>query len=435
MLQLIESIFSPDQYMPHGMCYLWEPGLVWLHVISNALIAASYASIPVLLVYFVSKRPDIPFNGVFLLFGAFIIACGSGHLMDIWTLWHPAYWLAGALRAVTAIVSVYTAIQLVVLMPQALKLPSPAQLQATNQELEAALQNLHHTQTQLVQTEKMSSLGQMIAGIAHEINNPVNFIYGNLDYVGQYIKDILKTIDLYQEHYPEPEPEIQEYVDEVDLDFLVDDLTKIVASLKLGAERIHAIVRSLRTFSRLDESEYKAVNIHEGIDSTLLILGNRLKAKSHRQEIRVVRNYGDLPLVECYPGALNQVFMNLIANAIDALEEHEAILRQTHQPLPAPQVTITTVAIAGQVTITIQDNGSGIPESVQAHMFNPFFTTKPMGKGTGLGLSISHQIVTEQHQGTMDCVSGAEGTAFIITIPLTQPQFAPSCPRPIAVAT
>src|SRR6476646_2681257 len=243
----------------------------------------------------------------------------------------------------------------------------------------------------------MSSLGQLVAGIAHEINNPVNFIYGNLTHAGEYIQDLTALLKLYQQQFPQPTPEIEAEVEAIDLDFLLADLPKLLASMKVGADRIQKIVSSLRNFSRMDEAEMKAVNIHEGIDSTLMILQNRLKAKAEHPEIKVIKEYGDLPLVECYAGQLNQVFMNIISNALDALEESEQVQGLPHsQPQPS-QICIRTEKLdSGWVRIRIIDNGLGISDAAKLQLFNPFFTTKPIGKGTGLGMSISYQIVTEK---------------------------------------
>ncbi|MDX2230115.1 MAG: PAS domain S-box protein [Leptolyngbyaceae cyanobacterium bins.349] len=305
------------------------------------------------------------------------------------------------------------------------------QLQQKAQDLEATLRELQQTQTHLVQSEKMSSLGQLVAGVAHEINNPVNFIYGNLNYASDYIQDLLGLLQLYQEHCPTP-PVVQNVIDAIDLDFLVDDLPKLLASMRVGAERIREIIASLRNFSRLDEAAFKTVNLHDGIDSTLMILQNRLKAQPHHAEIQVFKEYDDLPNVQCYPGQLNQVFMNILTNAIDALEEN---LQSHHPPfpldpaaslpptlLPSPIIWIRTQRIgSAQVAITIKDNGPGIPPDVRDRLFDPFFTTKPVGKGTGLGMSISYQIVTERHHGTLRCYSElGQGAEFIITIPIHQ---------------
>jgi signal transduction histidine kinase len=296
-----------------------------------------------------------------------------------------------------------------------------AQQQAN--ESERMLRELQRTQGQLIQSEKLSSLGQLVAGVAHEINNPVNFIYGNIAHAKDYIQDLMGLIELYQETYPETTPELEEEIDAIDLDFLLEDLPKLLKSMEVGAERIREIVQSLRNFSRTDEAEMKAVDIHDGIDSTLMILQNRIKAKPNRPAIAVVKHYSDLPKVECYPGQLNQVFMNLISNSIDALEEYdEKRYRETMKADPST-ITITTEVVQGdQVKIKIADNGSGISESVKKTIFDPFITTKPIGKGTGLGLAISYQIITEKHGGEIVCNSTkGEGAEFVITIPIEQP--------------
>ena len=288
--------------------------------------------------------------------------------------------------------------------------------------LEQTLQDVHRNQAQLVQTEKMASLGQLVAGVAHEINNPVNFIYGNLTHTDEYTQNLLSLIGLYQKHYPNPVSEIEAEADAVDLAFLQQDLPKLLTSMKMGADRIRQIVLSLRNFSRMDEVDIKAVNLHEGIDSTLMILQHRLKARSERPEIQVIKNYASLPLVECYAGPLNQVFMNILSNAIDALEENNA--RRKYQEIKEnpSQITIRTSAIDAEwVEIAIVDNGSGISKEIKQRIFDPFFTTKQIGKGTGMGMSISYQIVTEKHGGKLDCFSIlGEGTEFVIKIPVRQ---------------
>ena len=290
-------------------------------------------------------------------------------------------------------------------------------------ELKNTLAELQRTQAQVVQSEKMSSLGQLVAGVAHEINNPVNFIHGNLNHVQEYTKDLLGMVQLYQRYNPNPAPEVQMAAEDVDLEFLQEDLLKMLASMKLGTDRIRQIVLSLRNFSRMDEAEFKAVNIHEGIDSTLMILQHRIKATAERPEIEVTKDYGILPLVECYAGQLNQVFMNILVNSIDALEDRNA--KRTYQEIKQNpnRITIRTSLVNSTwVEIAIADNGVGIPKEIQQRIFNPFFTTKPLGKGTGMGMSISYQIITEKHGGKLDCFSApGQGTEFIIQIPLRQP--------------
>ncbi|MEH2125125.1 PAS domain S-box protein [Nostoc sp.] len=339
------------------------------------------------------------------------------------------------------------------------------------QQLEAALLELQQTQAQLIQTEKMSSLGQLVAGIAHEINNPVNFIYGNISHASEYTKDLLHLVELYQQNYYPPTPEINQQICDIDLDFLKQDLPKILESMKMGSERIRQIVLSLRNFSRLDEDGTKAVDIHEGMDSTLLLLQNRLKAKPGYPEIQVIRDYGNLPPVVCHAGQMNQVFMNLLTNAIDSLEEsfvnshtlqkgeapmslvnnteqseqrtnerqllllsqtlRVACLRaevQAGKPVQRtasqgqmtfPQIRIRSLIQEDYVIISIADNGPGMTEEVRKRLFDPFFTTKPVGKGTGMGLSINYQIIVQKHGGQIQCISApGQGAEFVVMIPL-----------------
>ncbi|WP_238845913.1 ATP-binding protein [Nostoc edaphicum] len=277
------------------------------------------------------------------------------------------------------------------------------------QELQRTLQDLKEAQGQLIQTEKMSSLGQMVAGIAHEINNPVNFIYGNIECASDYTQDLLNLVTLYQKQYPNPIHLIEENIEKIDLNFIHKDLPNLLCSMKIGAQRIREIVLSLRNFSRLDEAEMKEVDIHEGLENTLLILNHRLQ-----QEIEVVKKYGNLPLIECYPSQLNQVFMNILSNAIDALLEQKA-----HSVKSQKNIIISTLNIDNiYIKVGIRDNGSGILPEIKNKLFDPFFTTKPVGKGTGLGLSICYQII-DKHKGKIEVISELEeGTEFAIILPI-----------------
>ncbi|MEH2381320.1 MAG: response regulator [Nostoc sp.] len=294
-------------------------------------------------------------------------------------------------------------------------------VQERTAELTQSLQQLQQTQLQLIQSEKMSTIGQMVAGIGHEINNPVGFVGGNLSYIEEYINDLLRLVSLQQQKLPQPNAEIQELLEEIDLEYLVEDLPKLMASMHQGITRLKEISLSLRTFARTDIASQVEFQIHEGIDSTIMLLRHRLKDNGDRPKIEVVTQYGDLPAISCYPGQLNQVFMNIIANAIDAFDE----LNQNHSDQKIavyPNIITITTSVEPQqktVTICIQDNGLGMPAEVQARIFEPSFTTKAVGKGTGLGLAISYQIIVDKHNGQLNCFSiPGEGTKFIIILPM-----------------
>ncbi|MBE8992414.1 ATPase [Nostoc sp. LEGE 12450] len=324
------------------------------------------------------------------------------------------------------------------------------QVEEQSRVAKAGFRDLQQNYTRLIQNEKMAALGQLVAGIAHEINNPVNFIAGNLVHAIEYSQNLLNIIRLYQQSYPEPETEIKTAIAQIELDFLTTDLPRLLTSMQVGTKRIEQIILSLRNFSRLDESEKKLVDIHEGIDSTLTILQSRLQNNQIGENINIIKEYGELPQVECYAGLLNQVFMNILVNAIDAIEESFATcterlalsvrvasrkeiersrsISHTLREGEAPTSLVrdkgkicirTQLTDDNQVIIRISDNGPGIEESLQKQLFDPFFTTKPVGKGTGLGLSISYQIVVEKHGGHLQCISTfGKGTEFIIEIPV-----------------
>lgn len=296
---------------------------------------------------------------------------------------------------------------------------SEAQSRQQSSQLAAALDELQTTHSQLVQSEKMSSLGLLIAGVAHEINNPVSFIHGNLAYLKDYTQDLLRLVELYQQHYPNPVAEIQQETENNDLDFLAEDLPKILSSMSVGVERICQIVQSLRNFSRHDDSQMKPVNLHEGIDSTLLILNHRLKGNGEIPPIEILKQYGNLPPVECFAGPINQVFMNILSNAIDALDDVNSQLTVEQISENTNQIKVCTEVVDNFVEIKISDNGPGITEEVKQRIFDTFFTTKPIGKGTGMGLSISYQIIVERHNGELYCTSElGKGTEFTIKMPI-----------------
>ena len=285
--------------------------------------------------------------------------------------------------------------------------------------LEQALNNLQQAQLQIVQSEKMSALGNLVAGIAHEMNNPLGFIAASLSQTKPTLADMFQHLKLYQESLPYPSDEIKDHAEEIDLDYNLEDLPKVINSMGIACDRLRNISTSLRTFSRADKDYKVPFNIHEGIDSTILILKHRLKANDQRPALEVVTNYSDFPGIECFPGQLNQVFMNILANAIDALEESNHGRSFAEIKANPNWITITISVRDCQFQIAIADNGMGMTEEVKEKIFDHLFTTKAVGKGTGLGLAIARQIVTEKHEGTIDVNSElGQGTEFIITLPI-----------------
>ena len=279
-------------------------------------------------------------------------------------------------------------------------------LQEEKEKTEDALQELQHTQAQLIQTEKMSSLGKMVGGVAHEINNPISFIYSNLPHAREYMEGLSYLIELYQKYYPEPSPEIETQINEIDLDFILDDFQELMDSMQNGSDRIQSIVLGLRAFARLDESEQKWVNLKEGLDSSLMVLQNKLHG------IEVIKDYEQVPNVFCYAGELNQVFYQVVDNAIEAMVS-------ANISNPKLVIVMRYRELEKMVEIRITDNGKGMNEDVLSHIFDPFFTTKPVGKGTGLGLWISYQAIVEKQGGTLTCESApSKGTTFLIELPL-----------------
>jgi two-component system, NtrC family, sensor kinase len=395
-----------------------------LMVGENAVISVCYFIISAAITYSIWSNRKAGIDPIVVVMSCVFFSCGLGHsLHAIGMLEHVdvlAWQVAADLTTViiaVSFLSFYRSIDLLARFSQIVA--SQIELQIQNQKLEEAMEELKNTQVLLVKNEKMSSLGQLVAGVAHEINNPVSFIHANLYLLEDYIQDLLSVVQMYQSHYPNPVPEIAIQTKQIDLEFIQKDIPNMFSSMKIGTERIRKIVLSLRNFSRVDEAELKPVDIHEGINNTLEILQHRLKDNPNYPAIQVSKDYSNLPLVECYAGQLNQVFMNILVNAIDAIEEANNKTNSEIKSDPS-QIKIRTSLIDSQwVQIAIADNGLGIPEKFKQQIFDPFFTTKPVGKGTGMGMSISYQIVTKKHGGKLEFFSTpGEGTEFIIQIPI-----------------
>ncbi|MGD1862831.1 MAG: sensor histidine kinase [Leptolyngbyaceae cyanobacterium] len=390
--------------------------------LENLIISTSYIAISCGIACGIWRNRHSGVNPVVVTIALIFFSCALGH--SIHGLVHLGLPNALLIQVIADLLTVFVAIRFLTYYQSFDVLTQISQIVASNEELEArnvvlqsTLKELRQTQAQLVHAEKMSSLGQLVAGVAHEINNPVNFIYGNLQPANEYTQDLIDVVEAITTSNLDLPSEVEEKIEVADVDFIKEDLPQLFKSMKVGADRIRQIVLSLRNFSRLDEADMKPVDIHEGIDSTLLILQSCIKATPERSEIVIEKDYSDLPLVECYASQLNQVFMNLLSNAIDAVEE-----AMEQGKLTAPVIRIQSFQVDDNtVKIIIADNGIGIPEAIQSQLFEAFFTTKPIGKGTGLGLSISYQIVTEKHGGTIRCVSApGAGTQFIIEVPIYQ---------------
>ncbi|MGE5660571.1 MAG: sensor histidine kinase [Actinomycetota bacterium] len=411
--------------------------LEWVDVAANLILAGCYLSIALQLMRNLWRNRTAEIDAVKVVTAGLFLTCGLGQgfcaiLPLEWGNW--TFWLAIAdWLAVIPAIAFLSGRNHDFLTPSSTStLTIPQALAQRNSELEQAIEQrtqelaqqnqrlaevvseLQQMQMHLVQVEKMAMLGQMVSGISHEINNPINFIYGNLPYIEEHVQNLLKVVEVYQLISPENNASLNAILEEVELDYVIEDLPCIVNSIKLGTERIRELVINLRNFYRRDEAQMKSIDLHEGIKSTLILLHNRYK-----QKIEIIEEFSDLPLVECHINQLNQVFMNLLSNAIDALIDDESL-----GPESGKQIVIKTQQLdANRVAINISDNAYGMSPEVQKHLFEPFFTTKPIGVGTGLGLWISSQIVTQTHGGKLSCSSVlGQGTTFTIELPICQSQ-------------
>lgn len=405
----------------------WVPSLM---MVENAIIAICYTIIGYGISRGIWRNRQLGISPVVVAVAAIFLSCALGHgfhvlgMLGIGSVltWQTAADLLTVIVAVRFL-SFYNSFDLLSRISQIAA--SKDRLESDNQDLARTIEQLKTTQLQLIQSEKMSGLGKMVAGIAHEVNNPVNFIHGNVSFLNQYTRDLLDLLMAYRAAGTTTITDRRLQDIDSDLEFLETDLSKILQSIANGTNRIRDLVTSLRTFSRLDESAMKSVNLHDGLDSALMILQHRFQERLNRPAIQVVKHYGHLPSVECYPSQLNQVFLNLLVNAVDALDERgDRSIAMAHQPY---EIVIRTETIEPPATgtpwvkISIADTGSGIPATIRPRVFDPFFTTKSIGKGTGIGLAISYQIVTDRHQGTLDCCSQeGQGTELTIQIPIRQ---------------
>jgi signal transduction histidine kinase len=434
-MEFLNNFLTSGPFIPHGHCYLWNPHLVWLHAVSDALIALSYYSIPITLVYFVQKRKDLPFNWIFLLFGAFIILCGSTHIMEIWTLWLPFYWQAGFVKAITALASVFTAVMLIPLVPQVLALPSPAQLEAANLALsaeiterkraEAALRetveqlqseiaerqrvekNLRAAQNQIIVQEKLASLGSLTAGIAHEIRNPLNFVNNFAQLSADLAQELSSEIDSQKSRL---EPSAIEYITDI-----LNDIERNVNKINEHGGRAARIVSNMLLHARGEKGEWSATDINTLVEEAIKLAYHGMRGNEPMFNVSLKTAYDNsIEQIKIVPPDINRALINILSNACYAVNEKKKQMGDIF----IPELCVQTKNLGERVEIEIQDNGFGIPQSALDKIFHPFFTTKPPGEGTGLGLSITHDIIVQQHRGELKVETAAgKSTTFIIILP------------------
>lgn len=384
--------------MPHGHCYLWTPELLWLNVISDSVIALAYLSIPITLIYFIHKRSDLPFNRMFAAFGVFILACGATHVLEIWTIWHPAYWLAGFIKAITAVASIVTAVLLVKLVPAALRIPSQRQLTlvndellAANAELQQANRHLAQTHEQLLQSEKMAALGGLVAGVAHEINTPVGIVVTSASLLSRDTKMLRLA---YANGLSEEE--LEDYLGTAEQSALL---------IEANATRAANLIQSFKQVA-VDQTagEQRQINLRDYLGETLTSLTPSLKQAATMVEI----SGADDLVVTTYPGALAQILTNLVLNSLIHGFDNRA----------AGQIHINVAARNDQIVLSYADNGKGIPPELRSRVFEPFFTTRRNQGGSGLGLHILYNLVTRTLGGSVRIDTAADGGAlFVIEFP------------------
>ena len=397
-MEYLNRLFSNEGFMPHGHCYLWTPELLWLNVISDSVIALAYLSIPVTLIYLVAKREDLPFNWIFAAFGVFILACGASHVLEIWTIWNPAYWLAGFIKALTAVASIVTAVLLIKLVPAALRIPSQRQLamvndelRAANSELQQANRHLAQTHEQLLQSEKMAALGGLVAGVAHEINTPVGIVVTSASVLTRDTK-ILRLA--YQNGLSEEE--LEDYLSTAEQSALL---------IETNATRAADLIQSFKQVA-VDQTagEQRQINLRDYLGETLTSLTPSLKQAATMVQV----SGADDLVVTTYPGALAQILTNLVLNSLIHGFDNRA----------AGQIHINVAARNDHIVLSYADNGKGIPPELRSKVFEPFFTTRRDQGGSGLGLHILYNLVTRTLGGSVRIDAAADGGAlFVIEFP------------------